>query len=81
MKPRTKSILQELSEISRDYDKNQQIENQALNVIASVTNLIEKIHDTYPDEVSIDLEKRLLNSIRTKDEKKFLRGIRKAGKT
>lgn len=77
MKKKTRSILEELDSIGKYYDKKQIIENTAKNVIASVSNLMILIKETYDEEVSSDLEKRLISSIRTGDEKKFIRGIRK----
>lgn len=77
MKKKTRSILEELDSIGKYYDKKQIIENTAKNVIASVSNLMILIKETYEDDVSSDLEKRLFSSIRTGDEKKFIRGIRK----
>jgi hypothetical protein len=78
MKPRTRSILSELENISKHYDQKQLVETQARNAIASVNNLISLIRETYSEDISNDLEKRLLNSIRTGDETKFVKGIRRA---
>jgi hypothetical protein len=78
MKRKTKSILEELTEISLDYDSHQVIENHAINTVAATSNLISLIYETYSVETAKDLEKRLINSIRTQDDKKFLRGIRRA---
>jgi hypothetical protein len=77
MKKKTRSILEELDSIGKYYDKKQVIENTAKNLIASATNLISLMKETYGEETSSDLEKRFFSSIRTGDEKKFLRGIRK----
>jgi len=78
MKPKTRSILSELETISKHYDKKQLVETQARNVIASFTNLLSLIRETYNEETSNDLEKRLFNSIRNGDETKFVKGIRRA---
>lgn len=77
MKKRTRSILEELDSIGQFYDRKQIVENTATNLIASATNLLSLIKETYDTETAIDLEKRLFSSIRTGDEKKFIRGIRK----
>ena len=42
-------------------------------------NLVNIIHEHYDHEIASELERRLLNSIRGQDNKKFIRGIRKAG--
>jgi len=78
MKKRTRSILDEINSISNQYDKKYIVENTAENVIASASNLIQLITETYDEETGQDLIKRLINSIRTQDETKFRRGIRKA---
>jgi hypothetical protein len=55
--------------------------NTADNVIASASNLIKLINETYDADTSADLTKRFINSIRTQDEMKFRRGIRKANES
>lgn len=77
MKKKTRSILEELDSISKYYDKKQIVENTAKNIIASASNLISLIKETYDEQTANDLEKRLFSSIRTGDDKKFIRGIRK----
>lgn len=78
MKKRTRSILDEINSISDQRDRRYVVENTADNVIASASNLIKLINETYDSETSADLVKRFINSIRTQDEMKFRRGIRKA---
>ena len=78
MKPKIRSILSELENISKQYDQKQLVETQARNVIASVTNLVSLIRETYGEDTANDLEKRLFNSIRNGDETKFVKGIRRA---
>lgn len=78
MKKRTRSILDEINSIGNLHDRKYLVENTASNVIASAANLIDLINETYDSETAQDLIKRLVNSIRTQDEMKFRRGIRKA---
>lgn len=78
MKKKTKSLLEELNSIHVKHDDTYLVEQTALNLITSVRNLITLINETYDEETSQDLEKRLMNSIRSGDEKKFLRGIYKS---
>lgn len=78
MKKKTKSLLEELNSIDVKYNDTYLVEQTALNLITSVRNLITLINETYDEETSQDLEKRLMNSIRSGDEKKFLRGIYKS---
>lgn len=78
MKKRTRSILDEINSLANERDSMYLVENTADNVIASASNLIRLINETYDADTSQDLIKRLINSIRTQDETKFRRGIRKA---
>jgi len=81
MKKKTRSILEELDSIGKYYDRTQVVENTAKNIIASVSNLISLIHETYDADTAADLEKRLFLSVKTGDEKRFVRGIRKLNET
>jgi len=53
------------------------VENRANNVIKSAINLLQHIRENYDAETAANLEKRLLNSIRTGEPEKFTRGIRR----
>lgn len=77
MKKYTKSILQELSSVSIKKDPELFIESRALHTINSAINILEMIKENFSEEVAIDLEKRLINSIKGADPSKFSRGIRK----
>ena len=77
MKKKTKSILEELTHLGNQFDKAYIIESSARNSIASAANLVKLIHEHYSESEAADLEKRLFNSIRTGDERKFIRGLRK----
>ena len=77
MQKRTKSILAELDSLITSKDKSHFVESRAANVIQGAINLLQYIKENYDAEVSLELERRLLNSIRTQDASKFNRGIRK----
>jgi hypothetical protein len=77
LQKRTKSILAELDTLVTHRDKGHFVESRAANVIQSAINLIQFIKENYEAEVAIELERRLLNSIRSQDASKFNRGIRK----
>ena len=81
MKRRTRSILEEINSIGDTHDRKYIVENTASNVITSASNLIKLITETYDEQTSQDLIKRLINSIRTQDEMKFKRGIKKANES
>lgn len=77
MKPRTRSILQEISELASSRNTEAVIESRAENVIKSAINLIELIDSTYDEATANELTRRILNSIKGRDPKKFARSIRK----
>jgi hypothetical protein len=77
MKKNTRSILEEINAMSPKRDKRQLVESNALHVMQTAINLIELIDKSFPPDVAEDLQKRLINSIRTKDPKKFIRGIQR----
>lgn len=76
MRKQTRSILEEITNIVPQRDKESFVENKAIHVIASTKYLVEYIQDNFPQDQSDDLLKRLFNSIRTGDEMKFRRGIK-----
>lgn len=80
MQKRTRSILEELSSMSVQRDRSSLIESRANNVISSAINLLNYIKENYDAEQAAELERRLLNSIRTQDPQKFTRGVRRLGK-
>lgn len=77
MKKSTRSILQELSEIGLSRDTTLIIESRASNIMQSAINLLELIKENYDPEVSDDLERRFINSIKSGDTNKFKRGLKK----
>lgn len=76
MRRQTRSLLEEITNIVPQRDKEHFVENKAINIIASTRYLIEYINDNFPREQSEDLIKRLFNSLKTGDEGKFRRGIK-----
>jgi hypothetical protein len=80
LQKRTRSILEELSSMSVQRDKSSLIESRANNVISSAINLLNYIREYYDEDQALELERRLLNSIRSQDPQKFTRGVRRLGK-
>lgn len=80
MKKSTKSILQELSNLTINKDKNYVIETRGNHIIESAINLLSLIKEQYDEEIASDLEKRFINSIRASDPTKFKRGLFKMQK-
>jgi hypothetical protein len=77
LQKRTRSILDELDGLLAHKDKDNLVESRASHVIQGAINLINYIKENYDSETALELERRLLNSIRTQDVSKFNRGIRK----
>lgn len=77
MKKRTRSILQELSNVGINKDKDYLIESTANNIIESSINLLNRIAESYDSETANELERRFINSIRTGDPRKFKRCMSK----
>jgi hypothetical protein len=73
------SILDELTH-SPLRDREMFIEHRADQVIASINNLVKLIKESYTEEVAADLNKRLINSIKSGDSEKFRRGIKSVKK-
>jgi len=77
MKKRTRSILQELNNLSMSKNSDHLIETTANNIIESAINLLNRINEQYDEVTASEMERRFLNSIRTGDPKKFKRAIDK----
>lgn len=77
MKRLTRSLLEELNDISIKKDTETVIESRAVHVINSAINLLTSIRENFEPDQAYELERRLLNSIKGSDPAKFTRGIRK----
>lgn len=82
MQKKTRSILAELDSIysERYAEQNERryiVESRASNVIASAIRLLEQIEELYEAEEAENLQRKLLNSIRLKDPRKFTRSVRR----
>jgi hypothetical protein len=81
MKRKTRTILEELNTLYNEKNKSAIIESRAIHIIDSAVNLVNKLYENYDHDTASELERRLINSIRGQDNKKFIRGIRKAGES
>jgi len=77
MKSHTKSILQEIISMDVEHDKKHVIRSRADNIIESAIRLIDLIEDAYTEDEATDLTRKMLNSIRTKDSRKFQRSFKR----
>lgn len=77
MKKSTRSILQELSDLGVNRNKDLVIESRGSNLIESAINLLSLIRESYDLETSVELERRFINAIRSGEISKFKRGIKR----
>jgi len=77
LKRQTRSLLEELNDISVRKDTESVIESRATHVINSAIHLLQSIKESFDPEQAYELERRLINSIKAGDPAKFTRGIRK----
>ena len=77
MQKQTRSLLQELEAIGNNRDTSHVIESRAHNIITSAINLLEMINRNYPKEQAEILERKLLGAIRSRDQGKFSKSIKK----
>jgi len=77
MQNKTKSLLEELQSFSSERDMNNIIENRASNIITSAINLIELMQKQYSAEKAEILERKLLSAIKSKDQDRFSKSLRK----
>ena len=77
MQKRARSILDELDTLMSHKDRENLVESRASHVIQGAINLINYIRENYTAEQADELERRLLNSIRTQEPEKFTRGVRR----
>lgn len=81
MERKTRSLLEELEALGNNRDTNHIIESRAHNIITSAINLIEMINKHYDTERAQVLEKKLLSAIKSKDQTRFAKSIRKNDET
>lgn len=77
MQKKTRSLLEELEQISENRDISYLIESRASNVITSAINLLEFMERYYSSEDVEILERKLLNAIKSKNQEKFTKVLRK----
>ena len=77
MQKQTRSLLQELEAIGNNRDTSHIIESRAHNIITSAINLLEMINRNFPEEQDQILERKLLGAIKSRDQGKFSKSIKK----
>lgn len=71
-----KNIIEELDSIVPSKNKHAMIEGKAVHLIASASNLMKLIKESYSEDQADDLIKRLFRSIMSEDNKKFTRKMK-----
>lgn len=77
MRKSTRSILQELNELGTKRNLPYMIETRGSSIIDSAVNLLNLIRENYDQELAYELERRFLNAIKSADNAKFKRGVKK----
>jgi hypothetical protein len=77
LQKKTRSLLEELDSLRLQKDRENLVESRANHVIQGAVNLINFIRESYSPEQAEELERRLLNSIRSQDSAKFSRGVKR----
>jgi hypothetical protein len=77
LQKKTRSLLEELDSLRLQKDRQNLVESRANHVIQGAVNLINFIRESYTPEQAEELERRLLNSIRSQDSAKFSRCVKR----
>lgn len=77
----SKTIFEELSALSRTRNVDGLIETRGMNIVEGAINLIALMRQQLTEKEALDLERRLLNSIRSGDSQKFKRGMSRIKKS
>jgi hypothetical protein len=75
LQKQARSILDELDTMITHKDRESLVESRATHIIAGAINLINYIRENYTPDQALELERRLLNSIRNQEPEKFKRGV------
>ena len=75
MQKRTRSLLDELTNVSFAKDKENIVGSRASHIIESAIRLISFIKENFDSETAYKLEKRFHSSIKNMDSNKFSRGV------
>ena len=77
MQKKTRSLLEELEAIGNNRDSSHIIESRGHNIITSAINLLELIGRNYSEEQAQILERKLLSAIKSRDQSRFAKSLRK----
>ena len=77
MQKKTRSLLEELQSLGDQKDKKYIIESRAQHIITSAINLLEMINKNYGTEKAAVLERKLLSAIKSREQSRFSKSLRK----
>ena len=75
MQKHTRSILDELSNVSFTKDKENVVESRASHIIESAIRLITYIRENFDSETAFKLEKKFHGAIKNMNSNKFTKGV------
>ena len=75
MQKQTRSILEELSNVSFTKDKENVVESRASHILDSAIRLLTYIKENFEPETAYKLEKRFHSAIKNMDASKFSKGV------
>ena len=75
MQKKTRSLLDEIINVSFAKDKENVVESRASHIIDSAIRLMSFIKENFDPETAYKLEKRFHSSIRNMDSNKFAKGV------
>ena len=75
MQKHTKSILEELSNVSFQKDKENVVESRASHILESAIRLMQYIKENFDSETAYKLEKKFHSAIKNMDASRFSKGV------
>lgn len=78
MKRKTRSILEEINELIPQKSRHEVINSRADHVLSSVINFLNTIHESYDKTTAENLERKLINAVRSRDARKFTNSLVRA---
>jgi len=75
MQNKTRSILEELNNVSFTKDKENVVESRASHILDSAIRLLTYIKENFEPETAYKLEKKFHSAIKNMDASKFSKGV------
>ena len=75
MQKHTRSILEELNNVSFTKDKENVVESRASHILESAIRLMTYIRENFDQDTAFKLEKKFNSAIKNMDASKFSKGV------